>query len=261
MVIPSLLWKRGRACTLPSGGYLPWHHPAAVLWDHQERPFLWFCVICTPCLLHQPSGCSVLCVGACAGVCTLSHSDACSTCALTLAKSTPRKVTMTSWPCRVALSVMLTGASGSAVVGASGCAGGGWLGGSAWLVAGASSLALVSSCARLAIAALRRCLQKPCGALAKSLHSHVPLHTTYCVVPLLWLATVAVPSDNSSTSPLRTMATALSTRPLHSVSLAFAFSAIAATASRQAARAPKSGEETSSQENSFTATIKMTSIK
>ena len=35
---------------------------------------------------------------------------------------------MTSWPCRVALSVILTGASGSGAVGASGCAGGGWLG-------------------------------------------------------------------------------------------------------------------------------------
>src|SRR5262249_58647950 len=106
-----------------------------------------------------------------------------------------------------------------------------------------------------------RCLQKPCGALAKSLHSHVPLHTTYCVLPLLWLATFAVPSGSSSTSPASTSTTALSTRPLHSGSLAFAFSAIAATASRHAACAPKSGEETSSQENSFTATIEVTSIK
>src|SRR5215470_10815828 len=119
MVMLSLLWKWGRACALPSGGYLPWHQPSGVLWDHHERPFLWFWRICTPCLLHQPSGCSVPCLGDCAGACTLSHSDACSTCALTLAKSTPRKVTMTSWPCRVDFSVMLTGASGSGAMGAS----------------------------------------------------------------------------------------------------------------------------------------------
>src|SRR5262245_39209099 len=165
MVIPSLLWKRGRACTLPSGGYLPWHHPAAVLWDHQERPFLWFCVICTPCLLHQPSGCPVFCVGGCAGACTLSHSDACSICALTLAKSTPRKVTMTSCPCRVALSVMLTGASGSDTMGVSSCAGAGWVGDSAWPLV-STCVALVSSCARRTIAALRRCLQRLCGAFS-----------------------------------------------------------------------------------------------
>src|SRR5215471_19961312 len=45
------------------------------------------------------------------------------------------------------------------------------------------------------------------------------------------------------------------TRPLHSGSLALALSAMSATAARHAARLPKSGEETSSQENSFTATI------
>jgi hypothetical protein len=171
MVIPCLLWKWGRACTLPGGGYLPLHQPSAVRWDHQERPSLWFCVICTLCLLHQPgrsqrSDCPVPCVGDWAGACTLSHWLASSTCALTLAKSVPRRVTMTSCPCRVALSVILTGASGNGTVGTSGCAGGGWLGGSAGLVAGASSLALVSSCARRAIAALRRCLQRLCGAFS-----------------------------------------------------------------------------------------------
>ena len=91
---------------------------------------MWFCVICTPCLVHQPglgAGQPALCPGwvAVLELCTLSHSDACSTCALTLAKSTPRKVTMTSWPCRVAFSVMLTGASGSGARGSVGCAG--WL--------------------------------------------------------------------------------------------------------------------------------------
>src|SRR5215217_716527 len=81
--------------------------------------------------------------------------------------------------------------------------------------------------------------------------------------PLDCEATRAVPSGNSSTSPASTSATALSTRPLHSGSLAFALSAIAATASRQAARAglPKSGAETSSQENSFTATMILTSTQ
>src|SRR5215510_599997 len=104
-------------CPAPCWRYFPLHQPCVVLWDHQEWPSLWFCVICTPCLLHQPLGCPVPCVGGCAGVCTLSHSDACSTCALTLAKSVPRKVTMTSWPFRVAFSVIDTGASGNGTVG------------------------------------------------------------------------------------------------------------------------------------------------
>src|SRR5262249_36423813 len=146
---------------------LPLHQPSGVQCDHQERPSLWLCRICTPCLAHQPgwgdrSACPVLWAGGCAGACTLSHSDACSTCALTLAKSTPRKVTITSWPCRVAFSVIDTGASGSGNVGVSGCAG--WLGASAWPLVSAS-LALANSCARRAIAAPRRCLQNWCGAL------------------------------------------------------------------------------------------------
>src|SRR4029453_2639923 len=150
-------------CPAPEQRYRPLHQPSAVLCDHQERPSFWLGVICTPCLLHQPSGCPVLCVGGCAGVCTLSHSDAASTWALTLAKSIPRNVTSTSCPCRVALSVMLTGASGSGAVGASGCAG--WLGASVWPFVSAS-FALVSSCARRAIAALRRCLHNWCGAFS-----------------------------------------------------------------------------------------------
>src|SRR5262249_31926053 len=140
---------------------------------------LWLCRICTPCLAHQPLGCAVVCVGGCAGACTLSHSEACSTCALTLAKSTPRKVTSTSCPCRVAFSVIDTGASGSGNVGVSGCAG--WLGASGWPLVSAS-LALVNSCARRAIAAPRRCLQKLWGALGKSLHEHSPLTTLKPIV-------------------------------------------------------------------------------
>src|SRR5262249_3761748 len=127
---------------------------------HQERPFLWFCVICRPCLLHQPSGCPVPCVGGCTGACPLSHSDACSTCALTLEKSTPRNVTITSWPCRVAFRVIRTGASGrgsARVASPWGCSAGGCAGVTWPLVP--ASLALISSYARLAIAALRRCLQ------------------------------------------------------------------------------------------------------
>src|SRR5207244_1747952 len=98
--------------------------------------------------------------------------------------------------------------------GASGCAGVGWLAGVAWLVVPASSLALANGYARLAIAALSLCLQKPCGALGKSGQLHVPFTTKYSVVPLRWLATVAVPSGNKSTSPARTIATAFSMRPL-----------------------------------------------
>ena len=124
MVIPCLLWKWGRACApAPEWRYLPLPQvPSAKRWDHHERPFLWFWRICTPCLLHQPSGCPAPCMGGCAGACTLSHSDACSTCALTLAKSTPRKVTSTSCPCRVAFRVMLTGASGRGAGTVGGCA-------------------------------------------------------------------------------------------------------------------------------------------
>ena len=164
-----------------------------------------------------------------------SHWLASSTCALTLAKSTPRKVTMTSWPCRVALSVMLTGASGSGAVGAVWLRW--WLAGSVWPLVPASSFALVSSCARLAIAALDAMLAAAVWRLLIVAGSHSAVDDVVGVVPLLWLATFAVPSGNSSTSPVRTSSTALSTRPLHSGSLALAFSAISATASRQACRA------------------------
>src|SRR5262245_4216242 len=100
--------RAGSAPPLPCCPYFPLHQPSAVLCDNQERPSLWFCVILTVCLLHQPSA-----AGGRAGVWMLSHSLACSTCALTLAKSVPRRVTSTSCPCRVAFRVIDTGASGS----------------------------------------------------------------------------------------------------------------------------------------------------
>src|SRR6266567_4439317 len=102
-----------------------------------------------------------------------------------------------------------------------------------------------------------RCLHQPLGALGKSLHSHVPLHTTYSVVPLDCEATLALPPSNSSTSPASTSATALSTRPLHSGRVALAFSAISATATRHArcVVVSNSGALASSHVISFTATI------
>src|SRR5215467_3425044 len=87
------------------------------------------------------------------------------------------------------------------------------------------------------------CLHQLLGALGKSLHWHSPLTTKYAVLPLLWLATLALPSACSSTSPASTILTALSTRPLHSGSVALAFSATSATASRQAVRAGLSSRD------------------
>src|SRR5262249_39639069 len=98
------------------------------------------------------------------------------------------------------------------------------------------------------------CLHQFDGALGKSLHGHSPLTTKYAVLPLLWLATLALPSASSSTSPASTLLTALSTRPVHSGRVASAFSATSATASRQACRAgfSKAGSAMSSQENCAT---------
>src|SRR6266571_1411807 len=157
---------------------------------------------------------------------------------------------------------MLTGASGRGVLGtaggACGCVGAGGLGVWAWLPFRVSSFALASASARLWMAAAARCVHQPPSALAKSRHSHVPLHTAYAVVPLDWLATLALPSGNSSTSPLRTICTAFSTRPLTaSGNAALARSATSLTAWRQAMRAglSKSGEAMSSQENCATIVI------
>ena len=135
----------GRACALPCGGYLPLHQEPSASLCGQYQPLPLVLGFMPPCLGH---------CGVSSAVCPLwawSHWLASSTCALTLAKSTPRKVTRTSCPCRVAFRVIDTGASGRGVVGASGCAGVGWLAGLA-----VSSVALVSSCARRAMAAPRR---------------------------------------------------------------------------------------------------------
>src|SRR5215510_13060657 len=149
---------------------------------------------------------------------------------------------------------LLTGASGSGAVGASGCA---CAGASAWPLVPALSFFCTSAVARFCMPAAMRCLHQPEGALGKSLHSHVPLQTTYCVAPLDCEAILALPSASSSTSPLRTIATALSTLPLHSGRVCLARSAISATASRHACRVvcSKPGALASSHVISFTATI------
>src|SRR5262249_4923299 len=137
-------------------------------------------------------GCTVL---GSAGAWALSHSDACSTCVLTLAKSTPRDVTSTSCPCRLAFSVMLTGASGRGAGVGCGCAG------SAWPFVPALSFCCTSACARFCMPAAILCLHQPEGACGKSLQSHSPLTKRYTVVPLDCEATRALPSASNSTSP------------------------------------------------------------
>src|SRR5207244_6433534 len=118
----------------------------------------------------------------------------------------------------------LAGASGNGVVVTVGeaCGKVGWLGAVAWPFAGASDCARARAATRLARPAAMRCLHQPLGARGKSLHSHVPLTTKYWVVPLLWLATLALPPSSSSTSPARTILTALSTRPSHSCRVSLA---------------------------------------
>src|SRR6516165_7315664 len=107
----------------PLGGHWPLHQEPSASLCGQYQPLPLVLGFMAPCVGH----CGVV-----SGLCprwAWSHWLASSTCALTLAKSTPRKVTMTSCPCRVALSVIDTGASGSGTVGAAGCA---CAGASAW---------------------------------------------------------------------------------------------------------------------------------
>jgi hypothetical protein len=145
----------------PGWRYWPRHQrPSAVLWLYHTWPPRSYRFSTALCAwqygVSSLSGCVVRWAGGCGGAWTLSHCEACSTCALTLAKSTPRKVTMTSWPCRVAFSVMLTGASGSGTVGAGDCASGSAGAGAgagaaaAWPLLAACRLALTSSWARRA---------------------------------------------------------------------------------------------------------------
>src|SRR4030095_16706400 len=91
----------------PLGGHVPLHHEPSASLCGQYQPLPLVLGFMAPCLGH----CGVSSVVGPRWA--WSHWLASSTCALTLAKSTPRKVTMTSWPCRVTFSVMLTGASGS----------------------------------------------------------------------------------------------------------------------------------------------------
>ena len=79
----------------------------------------------------------------------------------------------------------------------------------------------------------------------------------YTVVPWHWLATRAWPSASNSTSPAKTIATAFSTRPLHSGKVALARKATWSTAARKACRVvcSKSGADASPQLISFTATM------
>src|SRR5436190_3496299 len=196
MDIPSLLWKRGRPAGSAPRGYLPLHQWPSGSFTGQYQPVPFVLGFRAPCVGH----CGVAsAVGGLPWVC--NHALACSTCTFTLAKSVPRKVTRTSCPLSLALSVMLTGASGSGELVSAGevCTGGGvgWLGTSAWPLVPASSFALASAEARLYRPAAMRCLHHPLGALAKSLHSQAPFTTKYAVVPLDWLATLALPSARS----------------------------------------------------------------
>src|SRR6516162_9199366 len=103
----------------PLGGHLPLHQEPSASLCGQYQPLPLVLGFMAPCVGH----CGVV-----SAVCprwAWSHWLASSTCALTLAKSTPRKVTMTSWPCRVAFSVIDTGASGRGAGEA--CVGAGWL--------------------------------------------------------------------------------------------------------------------------------------
>ena len=163
-----------------------------------------------PCLGH---------CGVSSAVCPLwawSHWLASSTCALTLAKSTPRKVTMHLMAVqggfeRDAHRCLWQGRRGS--VWLRWC----WLaGGSAWpLVAALQLLPWSAPWPASCNAAAMRCLHQ-LGRLREVLAVTVPLRHVLRGAVGLWLATLALPSASSSTSPLRTMATALSTLPLHS---------------------------------------------
>ena len=116
--------------------YLPLHQPSGVRWLYHVLPFLpWFSFSGTPCLGHCGA------VSAVGPLWVCSQVAAASTCALTLAKSVPRNVTMTSWPLSVAFSVIDTGASGSGTTGVSGCVG--WLAASALQPAAAADVVRV----------------------------------------------------------------------------------------------------------------------
>src|SRR3954447_3567650 len=95
----------------PLGGHLPLHQEPSASLCGQYQPLPLVLGFMAPCVGHW-GVVSTGAAGVLAGACAVSHAEASSTCALTLAKSTPRKVTSTSWPPKRAFSVMLTGASG-----------------------------------------------------------------------------------------------------------------------------------------------------
>jgi hypothetical protein len=98
----------------PVGCYLPLHQPWGVLCDHQApfSPLRSF--ICTPCLLHQPSGGACSPLGSSAAGKRLSNA---SSRASKRCSSLSRKVTCTVQPARVTWTFTLAGASGRARAG------------------------------------------------------------------------------------------------------------------------------------------------
>src|SRR5262245_34203102 len=159
----------------PLGGHLPLHQEPSASLCGQYQPLPLVLVFMAPCVGHW---------GVSSAVCprwAWSHWLASSTCALTLAKSTPRKVTSTSCPCRVAFSVIDTGASGKGAGEA--CVSAGWLEASAWPLVPALSFFCISAVARFCMPAAMRCLHQPEGALGKSLHSEAIRESTSNVVP------------------------------------------------------------------------------
>ena len=115
--------------TLPCCRYFPLHHPWGVLCDHQEPCSPLRSFICTPCLLHQPSG------GACSPSGSSSAGKRLSNASSRASKrcsSVSLRVTCTVRPARLTWTLALAGASGRVETGSAwgcawGCSAGGWL--------------------------------------------------------------------------------------------------------------------------------------
>src|SRR5882724_5978959 len=151
------LGKWGRARRLcPVGGYLLLHQRPSASLAGQYQPLPLVLGFIGPCVGHRGVVSSAD-LGATGNRCSTA-SRRCSN----RPSSLSRSVSCTWRPASSTWTLTLAGASGSGVLGTAGeaCVRVGWL------AAPASSFALVSSCARLAIAALRRCLQKLWGAFS-----------------------------------------------------------------------------------------------